>query len=91
MEIAEIFTCGGGGAKNPNIVSYLQKNFPRTKIMMLGEAITFAWQAMEAVVGRSILVPIRVENAAAVCAGQGQSGRELPTCREEGDGFWWGG
>lgn len=64
--IDEIWMCGGG-AKNPNIISYLQAELPRTSIRSLDEtgvpadakeAVSFAQQAVEAVLGRAALVPV---------------------------------
>ncbi|KAG9855446.1 UPF0075 family protein, partial [Aureobasidium melanogenum] len=65
-QIDEIYMCGGG-ARNPNIINYLKEQLPHTQIKKLDEtgvpsdakeAVSFAQQALEAILGRAALVPI---------------------------------
>lgn len=69
-KIAEVYMCGGG-ARNPSIIKYLREQLPDTKIRALDEtgvpsdakeAVSFAQQAMEAILGRPALVPINSDN-----------------------------
>ena len=68
--IDEIYMCGGG-ARNPNIIAFLKEQMPGTVILPLDpvgvpsdakEAVSFAQQGLEAILGRAALVPINSDS-----------------------------
>ncbi|CAG7565382.1 unnamed protein product [Fusarium equiseti] len=68
--ISEVYMCGGG-ARNPTIIKYLREQLPGTEIRALDEtgvpsdakeAVSFAQQAMEAILGRAALVPVNSDS-----------------------------
>lgn len=69
-KIDSIWMCGGG-ARNPNIIKYLEEQLPHTRIMKLDEtgvpsdakeAVSFAQQALESILGRAALVPVNSDS-----------------------------
>ena len=81
--IDELFLCGGG-AFNPNITEFIQSSFPDMKLILLDEtgisgsskeAVTFAFQGLEAILGRPLIVPDRVESSTPVVVGKVAPGK----------------
>ena len=76
--IDEIFL-GGGCSYNPNIIYYLRSALPKTRVTFLDEfgvpwwsreALDFGLKGRECVVGRSLVVPKRMESDRAGIIGQ---------------------
>lgn len=76
----------GGGAYNPNIWKYMESQFAAegVRFTMLDEAgvnggakeaITFAFQGMEAILGRPLVVPQQVETRTETVVGKVSPGR----------------
>ena len=83
--IDEIYL-GGGGSYNPNIINYLRERMPNTKIAFLDEtgvptgsreAMSFGLKGLECILGRSLVVPQRVESSRAGIIGHIQPGSGL--------------
>ena len=83
--IDEIYL-GGGGSYNPNIISYLREQLPKTRIAFLDkigvptgsrEAMSFGFKGLECIVGRSLIVPQHVESSKSGIIGQIQPGSGL--------------
>ena len=88
--IDEIYM-GGGGSWNPNIIDYLRRQMPKTKIMFLDEvgipvgakeALGFALLGCECFVGRPMIVPRRTESDISGVIGQVQPGRNHHRMRQ---------
>ncbi|KAB5536270.1 hypothetical protein GE09DRAFT_345017 [Coniochaeta sp. 2T2.1] len=98
--IDEIFMCGGG-ARNPNIIAYLREQLPNARVCKLDEtgvpadakeAVSFAQQALEAVLGRAALVPVNSDSLTPNCISgkiaPGRKWRELmKMCLAFGDAW----
>lgn len=78
----------GGGAHNPNITDHIQKRFPHMRLALTwldevkfpsdaNEAVSFAWMEMEAIVGRRLLGPKRVETDTPCVVGESTPGNNF--------------
>lgn len=103
LDVKEVYMCGGG-AFNPNIWKYMESQFKDegVRFTMLDEAgvqggakeaITFAFQGMEAILGRPLVVPQQVETDTPVIVGKvspGKNYRELLKMSVAFGGEWEG-
>jgi 1,6-anhydro-N-acetylmuramate kinase len=97
LNVKEVYMCGGG-AYNPNIWKYMEDQFADegVRFTMLDEAgvdggakeaITFAFQGMEAILGRPLVVPQQVESDTPVIVGKVSPGRNYRQLMKMSVGF----